>query len=158
VRLVKQRTVQCERTRGWVSLALDGELSEFERTLMNAHVARCEDCAVFASEIGAIAGSLREAAFEPLAVPVRLPMRRHVRARSLQIGAAAALIVGAIGLASLASGGAAPPTAVPRAHVKPALLAMSDDETDQLLRQVRLQTLRPQRSLGYSRKLLDIPI
>jgi predicted anti-sigma-YlaC factor YlaD len=93
---------ECERARNRVSLGLDGELSEVEQALLRAHVGRCAACAGFASDLDRLTQELRRAPLErPAAdaVPVR---RRGTGRRVLQLGAAAAAIVLAAGLGSLA--------------------------------------------------------
>ena len=59
--------VLCERARTWAALAPDGELSELERKLLDAHLQRCAACGHFAVEVAAVAAELRAAA------PQRLP-------------------------------------------------------------------------------------
>jgi predicted anti-sigma-YlaC factor YlaD len=103
----------------WVSLALDGELSEIERVLLRAHVGRCAACAAFEGDVGALTVELRNARRERPATPVALPRRRSTAVRVLQISAAAAAVVLAAGLGSLAgslsSGGTPTATTVARA-------------------------------------------
>jgi predicted anti-sigma-YlaC factor YlaD len=98
VRVVRQLTKQCERARECASLRLDGELSEFEQALLTAHLARCEPCRSFASELDAITTGLRNAPLEPLEQPVALPARRRISRRPAEIAAAAALLVTALGI------------------------------------------------------------
>jgi predicted anti-sigma-YlaC factor YlaD len=92
----------CERAREWVSLDLDGELSELEHALLRAHLDRCAACAAFAHDVRALTGELRAAPAETPAVPVTLPRRRSGAVRVLQVGAAAAAIAIAVGLGTLA--------------------------------------------------------
>ena len=40
----------CDRARAWVSLKLDGELSELEGFMLESHLARCEACRAFATD------------------------------------------------------------------------------------------------------------
>jgi anti-sigma factor RsiW len=130
----------CDRTREWVALRLDTDLSEFETALMSAHLERCEACRGFAGEVAAITQALRTAPLEPLAQPVELPTRRHVlRGRRVQLVAAAALVVLAAGLGSLygAVRGPAAPAVAPIVHAP----MVSDDSM--LLRKIRLAELRP---------------
>jgi hypothetical protein len=96
--------VLCERARSWAALAPDGELSELERKLLDAHLQRCAACGQFAVEVAHIAAELREAALRPLPRPVRIPSwrRRPVYARLRTVGAAAAVAVMALGVASRA--------------------------------------------------------
>ena len=98
VRLVKQLTKQCERARECASLRLDGELSEFEQALLVAHLARCEPCRSFAAELDAVTTRLRNAPLETLEQPVALPARRRISRRPVEIAAAAALMLTALGI------------------------------------------------------------
>jgi hypothetical protein len=92
----------CERARMWASLQLDGELSELERALLDAHVARCEACSVYVREVRAATEGLRAAELERPAHPITLPIRRRL-VRPVHVSAAAALIAMAVGLGSLVS-------------------------------------------------------
>jgi predicted anti-sigma-YlaC factor YlaD len=94
----------CDRARSWAALAPDGELSELERTLLRSHLARCGSCSRFAADVAAIATALRAASFEPLARPVavRAAQRRRALAHLRSLGAAAAVAVMALGIASRA--------------------------------------------------------
>ncbi len=95
-------TRECERAHSWVSLGLDGELSEVEQALLRAHVGRCAACAGFALDLAALTRELRAA---PLARPAvaGMPQRRRSAGRPLlQVGAAAAAVAIAAGLGSLA--------------------------------------------------------
>jgi anti-sigma factor RsiW len=99
VRLVKPLTKQCERARECASLRLDGELSEFEQALLHAHLARCELCRSFADELEAMTNHMRSTPLARLEQPVALPSRRRVMRRPVEVAAAAALILTALGLA-----------------------------------------------------------
>ena len=94
----------CDRARSWAALAPDGELSELERTLLRAHLVRCASCSRFAADVNAIAAALRGASFEPLPRPISIPpwRRRLVLVRLRTVGAAAAVAVMALGIASRA--------------------------------------------------------
>lgn len=96
--------VLCERTRTWAALAPDGELSELERKLLEAHVQRCAACAHFAVDVADVTAELRAAALQPLPRPLSVPIwrRRPVYARVRAVGAAAAVAVMALGIASRA--------------------------------------------------------
>jgi hypothetical protein len=84
----------CERARSWISLRVDDELSEFECALLDAHLARCDDCAEFADGVGSMTLALRAEPLElptrPVSVPVR---RRHVALSTRAAASAAALLV-----------------------------------------------------------------
>jgi predicted anti-sigma-YlaC factor YlaD len=89
----------CERARQWASLELDGELSTFERALLDAHVEGCASCGEFRAEIGSLTGALRAAPHERFEGVVIGRMRRRARMRLAP--AAAAMAVAAVGLGSV---------------------------------------------------------
>jgi hypothetical protein len=84
------------------SLRLDAELSEIEEASLRAHVGWCAACAGFERELVALTGTLRAAPLRRPAAGVTLPRRRSATARVLQISAAAAAVLLAAGLGSLA--------------------------------------------------------
>jgi predicted anti-sigma-YlaC factor YlaD len=91
----------CDRARQWASLKLDGELSELESALLDAHLARCEPCRGFAVEAQGIAGALRSVASEPLPAPIELDLhRRRAPKRVLHVSLVAALVLLAAALGS----------------------------------------------------------
>jgi ferric-dicitrate binding protein FerR (iron transport regulator) len=96
------RGVLCERARSWAALAPDNELSELERKLLDAHLARCAGCSRFAERVAAVADELRRAPLERPAYPFSVPSwrRRTTYARVRAIGAAAAVAAMALGVAS----------------------------------------------------------
>lgn len=101
----------CERAREWASLRLDGELSEFEQALLDAHLERCAPCAAYAGNVTAATEALRRAEASRLSVPVALPLRRRgLSLRAVSAAAAAAAIVAAVGIGTLIGslGGAHP--------------------------------------------------
>ena len=55
----------CDRARAWVSLRLDGELSELEGFMLESHLARCEACRAFAADTVGFTTALRTAPLEP---------------------------------------------------------------------------------------------
>lgn len=153
----------CERTRGWASLALDDELSDFERSLLVGHVERCPECAAFVDDVRELTAELRAA--EPALPfrPVTLPEHRRVAFRSGQLAAAAAVLVAAIGLGTALSGSQSPagPTGAPVTSVTGSqFLALSDMDAESLLRVSRLRTLTPAPVEEYAQnqKFLEIPI
>ena len=84
----------CERARGWVSLAVDGELSELEQALLEAHLERCAECRTFSAGVGAVGELMRSAPPERPARPVSVRRARGGRSlRILQAGAAAAVVM-----------------------------------------------------------------
>lgn len=90
---------RCDRARNWASLGLDGELSELERALLDGHLASCAACRGSTAGVRSFTTALRAAALEPLDHPIELPVRRRLAAfTSVRVGAAAALVAGAVGL------------------------------------------------------------
>jgi predicted anti-sigma-YlaC factor YlaD len=133
------RPLLCERTRGWASHALDGELSEFERALMQVHLARCPDCAAFVEDVGVATAALRSTEPEPLAHAIALPVRtRRVGVGALRLGAVAAVFVGALGLAGSLT---VDPGPAPGSRIQAS--GASDFANELLLREVQRTALTP---------------
>jgi predicted anti-sigma-YlaC factor YlaD len=93
---------ECERARRWVSLGLDGELSQVESARLGAHVGRCAECAEFARDVDALTQELR-------AMPSSRPRahrtpgcRRSSGVRALQLCAAVVVVAIAAALGSMA--------------------------------------------------------
>lgn len=93
---------ECERARAWVSLGLDGELSQVESARLSAHVGRCAECAEFARDVDALTQELR--AMPPVRpCAQRTPARRRSSGgRVLQLGMAAVVVAFAAALGSMA--------------------------------------------------------
>jgi predicted anti-sigma-YlaC factor YlaD len=92
------RPKSCDRARLWVSLALDDELSEFERRLLDAHVERCADCREYDRGVVAMTAMLRS---EPLVAgekQVALPRRRRAAGLTRVAASAAAAALVAVGV------------------------------------------------------------
>ena len=132
----------CARARFWASLRLDGELSELEGALLDAHLARCPECAAYTAGSEASITALRETPLEPAKpVVVHVPRPRRgalafVTAAAL-IGAAA--ILGALGDGSRSTNGS------PVASRSIAVVATV--ETPDQLRRLRRTTLLDARPL-----------
>jgi anti-sigma factor RsiW len=148
----------CERAREWASLRIDGELSEFERVLLDSHVDRCEACAAYVLEITAITQTIRSAELLPVPHPVSLPLRRRMAyaSRALQAGAAtAALVAATVGLTvQFGSTGASRAdltnsVRLPRSEIT----SQANTESDALIRVPRLANLMAQQGVGRQRGL-----
>jgi anti-sigma factor RsiW len=138
----------------WASLQLDGELSELERALLDAHLARCDACAVYVREVGAATQRLRAAELARPAQPITLPARRRL-VRPVHVSAAAAVLALAVGLgallSSLDSAGSRFVPAADTAEINPVTAG-----ENKLIREVRLAYMAgerarnraPQRGLG----------
>jgi hypothetical protein len=95
------RPLACDRSRAWISLRLDDELSRFEHVLLGAHLALCRDCRRFSEDVSWQTQALRSAPMEPLSVRISIPSPRTWRwpALGISTGAVAASIFAlAIGL------------------------------------------------------------
>jgi len=62
---------RCGRARFWASLSLDGELSELEAALLDAHLAGCPGCRAAARDFAAATAALRGARLRA-APPIRV--------------------------------------------------------------------------------------
>lgn len=138
----------------WASLQLDGELSELERALLDAHLTRCDACAVYVREVGAATRQLRAAELERPSRLISLPSRRRLL-RPVHVSAAAAVLALAVGLgafvSSLNSAGSRFVAAADAAELNPVTAG-----ENKLIREVRLAYMAgerarnriPQRGLG----------
>jgi predicted anti-sigma-YlaC factor YlaD len=90
----------CERARAWSSLRADGELSELELALLQAHLERCPGCRAFAQGLDGVESLLRtqppEAPSRPISVG-RTELRRRGSGSLRLLHASAALAVVATG-------------------------------------------------------------
>jgi hypothetical protein len=66
----------CARARFWASLRVDGELSELEGALLDAHLGRCADCQGYEARITGVTAALRNAPLVGVApVVIDAPVR-----------------------------------------------------------------------------------
>lgn len=86
------RTITCDRARARISLDLDGELSEFETSLLDRHLRRCDACAAFASDARVATDLLRAA---PLVPAPQFWVARRIAATRVAARVAAATAVAA---------------------------------------------------------------
>jgi predicted anti-sigma-YlaC factor YlaD len=125
--MMRPRPQLCERARAWASLRIDGELSELESALLDAHLGRCASCRTFARGATEVAAALRAAPLERPARRVLVPRRAgHSALRALQVAAAVAVVVsaGVIAAVSGPSGGSGP--------AKPVAMVAGIDSPDKL--------------------------
>jgi hypothetical protein len=151
----------CERAREWVSLRLDGELSEFEHALLDGHLERCGGCAEFAREVSAATFALRGAPRAQLGRPIVLPVRSRRILRPLTGFAAAAAIATVVGLGTLVGSFGSEPQrpkpATPAAGAADVASPASADD-DVLLRRIRLAQLKANARQGGPQRGLGIPV
>jgi predicted anti-sigma-YlaC factor YlaD len=149
----------CERAHEWASLRLDGELSEFERVLLDSHLRRCGSCAAYVREISLITEAIRGAELIPLPEPIHLPLRRRIAyaGRALQAGAATAAVIAAtVGLSAQwgstgqhSANGLADSVRLSASSIG----SGPNTESDALLRAPRLANLKAQQGVGHQRGL-----
>jgi predicted anti-sigma-YlaC factor YlaD len=137
---------KCDRARQWASLELDGELSTFERALLESHLEACPSCAEFRAEIGGVTGALRAAPHEQFAGVVLGRVRRRVRMRLAP--AAAAMAVAAVGLGSIVASSSFQGGSVARfaqhVDVSPDAASAATPDTMNVSTSKAMQTLRAQ--------------
>jgi predicted anti-sigma-YlaC factor YlaD len=91
----------CDRVRSQVSLELDGELSHFERALVESHLRHCAGCRTFREDVASFTHEIRDAPLETWSWSVPLttaPRRRRALADALRVASVAASIAVAVGL------------------------------------------------------------
>ncbi|TML09668.1 MAG: zf-HC2 domain-containing protein [Actinobacteria bacterium] len=131
---------QCARTRELLSLELDGELSQLDSARLESHLAHCPQCRALKTELAGLTLALRTAPLEQLERPISLPRRMRWSLRPLQVGAAAAAIAIAAGLAGLSG------TVRGHAPAQPRFVSGTSGPADSLnaLRTLRRPGLIPQ--------------
>lgn len=131
----------CARARFWASLRLDGELSELEGALLDAHLARCAACAGVARNFGALTHEVRSRPLERVA-PVAV--RRPHSPRRVFAGVATAAVVAVAALVGGLVRGQVSHDALPTPH---AVAVVANLDTPDQLRELRRTTLLNQRRL-----------
>jgi predicted anti-sigma-YlaC factor YlaD len=93
--------LNCERVRSQISLALDAEVSELDRRLVAAHLARCGECRAVESTMRAFTEELRTAPLEPpcRSITVTRPRtRRRALLRTTEYSVAATVLIAFFGV------------------------------------------------------------
>ena len=96
------RNGRCERARQWVSLRVDGELSELEDALLEKHLEGCASCSTFTAGLVATAEAVRAVPLERPEIEyprferpvIRLPVGRRVAIVAVAAAAALGAFVG----------------------------------------------------------------
>lgn len=145
--------MDCGQTRELVSLELDGELSELEAARLDAHLADCAACRELSSELGGLTLAIRTTPVEQLERPVTLPRRARWSLRPLQVGAAAAAVAIAAGLAGIVGTVHSHAPAQPH-FVSPGKVRFVDGNDG--LRSVRRAELIPQVPVGKAGGRLNV--
>jgi ferric-dicitrate binding protein FerR (iron transport regulator) len=108
-----RRSNPCERATQWISLRLDGELSELEEAALVRHLEGCPRCQGLASRVESFTALLRRQPPLELAHPVVVTAPRSQRRRVARRGAvvlAFAATVGAVAGIVILPHGATPET------------------------------------------------
>ncbi len=133
----------CARARFWASLRVDGELSELEGALLDAHLGRCADCREYAAGVAGVTETLRNA---PLVALAPIVLEAPARPRRIVAGlVAASLVVLAAVVGGLVRGNVTPGASAPASLRNVAIV--STVETPDQLRRLRRTTLLNQRVL-----------
>src|SRR6476661_695871 len=134
----------CERAREWASLRADGELSELESALLDAHLCRCAPCRSFAGGAEELTAALRAARLErPASLALVLPHRRPAR-HALQAVLATPFVVAAGVTAALVSADRPAPSV---SGSRPVAVVAAVESPDAFRRLRRPLLLAPSRQL-----------
>ena len=134
---VSGHSVLRERSREWISLRLDGELSELAEKMLESHLARCAACRTFESDVELTSRLVRTAPLERPEHPIALPRGRRMLFRPVGAVAATAAAV-ALGFAAFLNLPSSGTLAAPNVHV------VGGDNSDlRLQRGMRAALLRP---------------
>jgi ferric-dicitrate binding protein FerR (iron transport regulator) len=120
---MKMRPASCERAAEFVSLALDGELSPFERAMLRRHVEHCAPCAEYSRVTVRLTELLRATPVEMIRLPildVRSPRRFGPVMRGVAATAAAAAMAVWLGVSPSGSPREIEPVTTPRSQPAPA--------------------------------------
>jgi anti-sigma factor RsiW len=96
----RERRSTCDQAGRLISLRLDDELSELEAAALERHLGRCAACSALATELGAIALSLRAA---PLVAYAPLPARAERSRRAVALPRPGARTFAAVASAAAAA-------------------------------------------------------
>jgi predicted anti-sigma-YlaC factor YlaD len=88
------RTNSCDRAMQWISLDLDGELSQLEHAALGRHLDGCAPCRAVSVEVGAFTRLLREAPLVELDRPMVVGAPRRARVRTARRVAATIAFAG----------------------------------------------------------------
>ena len=140
MRLVHGHAALCHRSREWISLRLDGELSELAAKMLEAHLGRCAECRAFEEGVAVATRLVRTTPLEHLEQPVALPRGRRLALQTRRLGtavaAAAAVAVGVVAFLNLPSSN----TVTSRS---PFIVAPSGNQDLEELRLFRAASLKP---------------
>jgi hypothetical protein len=134
----------CARARFWASLRVDGELSELEGALLDAHLGRCADCRAYDAGVAGSTEALRSA---PLVAAEPVVITAPARSGRIVAGlVAATLVVLAAVVGGIVRENASPGTASTVGAVRNVAIVATVETPDQL-RRLRRTSLLNQRVL-----------
>jgi hypothetical protein len=140
-------SLKCERARVTAALAPDAELTELERRLLEAHLARCPECSAFAAGVEAATAAVRTAELVPLAYPIHVSAwRRRAYVPLRNVAATAAVALMAFGVASRGPLPLQQHGPVARDAARTAVFAVDTQQELGEMRQARRQELLAPRS------------
>jgi len=131
----------CDRARAWVSLRLDGEISEIEDALLEAHLRRCASCREFEESVRGTVFALRAQPLEEIDHAVVVAARRRrLNMHPRLVASVAAALAAVTGVTTVLSSQAAkgPSTHTP---TPPPVAVVRDDQDIKQLRALRVLQL-----------------
>jgi predicted anti-sigma-YlaC factor YlaD len=135
----------CARARSWVSHEVDGELSQFERVFLAAHLRRCCECTRFAEDVRSFTRLVRLAPLEQperaFGIAVRRPARLRLTGR-VAIATALVALAGGLGVLAGSNGGGSSAETAPAVGDVALAVPQSADRELRDLRRVKIQQPR----------------
>ena len=92
----------CERAQQWISLELDGELSELELAALGRHLETCASCRAVRARVGGFTWMLRDEPLLELQRPVVVAAPFRSRAKLARRGGAVLAFAAAVGVLAAA--------------------------------------------------------
>ena len=144
---LRAESANCDRARAWASLRLDGEISELEVALLEAHLRRCAECSEYEETMRGAVLALRTQPLERLDHSVVVTGRRRIAVRPAAVARVAAVVAAVVGVSAVLSMQSAKGPTSPVA--KTPVVAVDDNDLQQL-RALRVLQLggRPPRGSG----------
>jgi Putative zinc-finger len=133
----------CARARFWASLRIDGELSELEGALLDAHLARCAECCNVVDGFEASTSGLRAA---PLVKPAPVAIPHGGTSRRLL---AMMFVAAVVAVAAIAGGLVHHESALTTSPSHTTVAVVANVDTPDQLRRLRRTTLLNQRRLPH---------
>jgi Putative zinc-finger len=133
----------CSRARFWASLRIDGELSELESALLDAHLARCLDCCAVVAGFEDSTRGLRAA---PLAKPAPIAIPHGGTSRRVL---ATMFVAAVVAVAAIAGGLVHHESSTTTTPARQTVAVVASVDTPDQLRRLRRTTLLNQRRIPH---------